>query len=174
VGAAVAYFYDPYQDEWDTLDLGIARNFAVATWLPDGTVLLLNGYTSEPGEGSRTVPRPVHIVDAGQRKEMDLKVVCAADDFSLMPQDSVWPLVFDEVLEEIRKHKTTLIFVNNRRLAERVAATLNERITGATEASFHLYNVPRQTKWTTGDQTAGSVPDAEKRRREGEDREADA
>jgi hypothetical protein len=47
--AAIAYFYNPYEDEWEELDLGIARNFSIATWLPDGTVLLLNGYTSEPG-----------------------------------------------------------------------------------------------------------------------------
>jgi hypothetical protein len=48
-GAAVAYFYDPYQDQWQTLGLGIARTFSIATWLPDGTVLLLNGYTNEVG-----------------------------------------------------------------------------------------------------------------------------
>lgn len=48
-GAAQAYFYDPQQDDWETLDLGIARIFSIATWLPDGTVLLLNGYTNEPG-----------------------------------------------------------------------------------------------------------------------------
>ncbi len=48
-GAALAYFYDPYQDEWDTLDLGIGRIFSTATWLPDGTVLLINGYTDEIG-----------------------------------------------------------------------------------------------------------------------------
>ena len=124
----------------------------------------LGGYAPDAEKGSRIVPRPVHIVDAGQRKEMDLKVICAADDFSLLPQDSVWPLVFDEVLEEIRAHKTTLIFVNNRRLAERVAATLNERITEATEASFHLYNVPRQTKWTRGNMPGDSTGEADVRR----------
>ncbi len=48
-GSAVAHFYDPYEDEWDALDLGIGRIFSTATWLPDGTVLLLNGYTNEPG-----------------------------------------------------------------------------------------------------------------------------
>jgi len=106
----------------------------------------LGGYAAgDAGTDSRTAQRPVQIVDAGQRKEMDLKVICAPDDFALLPQDSVWPLVFDEILEEIRTHKTTLVFVNNRRLAERVAATLNDRIIGAQEATFHLYNVPRQT-----------------------------
>jgi|GEM_PF-1253705 len=48
-GSAVAHIYDPYQDKWEDLDLGIGRNFSTATWLPDGTVLLLNGYTSEAG-----------------------------------------------------------------------------------------------------------------------------
>jgi cytochrome c peroxidase len=48
-GAAQAYFYDPYGDKWETLELGIARIFSIATWLPDGTVLLLNGYTNEVG-----------------------------------------------------------------------------------------------------------------------------
>jgi hypothetical protein len=48
-GSAVAHIYDPYGDKWEDLDLGIGRNFSTATWLPDGTVLLLNGYTSEAG-----------------------------------------------------------------------------------------------------------------------------
>lgn len=48
-GSAIAHIYDPYVDKWDDLDLGIGRNFSTATWLPDGTVLLLNGYTSEAG-----------------------------------------------------------------------------------------------------------------------------
>lgn len=48
-GSAIAHIYDPYVDKWDSLDLGIGRNFSIATWLPDGTILLLNGYTSEAG-----------------------------------------------------------------------------------------------------------------------------
>ena len=92
-------------------------------------------------EKKKLVPRPVTIVDAGRRKEMDLRVVCAPPDFSLLPQESVWPLIFSELLENIRRHTTTLIFVNNRRLAERVAAKLNEMISGS-EDTFSLYAVP--------------------------------
>ncbi len=91
--------------------------------------------------GKKLVPRPVHIVDAGRRKTMDLRVECAAPDFSILPQEGVWQLVFTELLELIRLHKTTLIFVNNRRLAERVAAKLNEMISG-TQDTFNLYSVP--------------------------------
>lgn len=101
----------------------------------------LGGQTNT--NGSHT-PRPVNIVDAGQRKEMDLRVECAAPDFALLPQESVWPLVFTELLELIRTHRTTLVFVNNRRLAERVAAKLNELITGNGN-TFNLYAVPHGT-----------------------------
>jgi hypothetical protein len=48
-GAARAYFYDPYTDGWTTLDTGISRIYGNALWLPNGTVLLVNGYVSEPG-----------------------------------------------------------------------------------------------------------------------------
>jgi ATP-dependent helicase Lhr and Lhr-like helicase len=97
----------------------------------------------------KLVPRLVHIVDAGQRKTMDLRVECAVPDFSTLPQEGVWPLVFTELLELIRLHKTTLIFVNNRRLAERVAAKLNEMISGV-QGTFNLYAVPLKTGHTNG------------------------
>ena len=111
----------------------------------------LGGFTPEAEKGEGYVPRPVTIVDAGRRKEMDLRVMCAPDDFSLLPQDSVWPLVFDEIMDDIRAHTTTLIFVNNRRLAERVAAALNDRLTGTEGPVTQLYNVPRKTAWSSPD-----------------------
>ena len=78
-------------------------------------------------EGSTFVPRPVSIIDAGHRKTMDIRVECAPPDFSLLAQEGVWPLVFTGILSLIKTHRTTIIFVNNRRLAERVASALNER-----------------------------------------------
>ncbi len=96
----------------------------------------------------RLEPRPVISVDAGQRKSMNLRIECAAPDFSLLTADSVWPLVFTEILALIRLHRTTLIFVNNRRLAERIAAKLNEMAAGDTNEEsaagrmFHMYAVP--------------------------------
>ena len=48
MGAQRAYFYDPYVDSWTTLDTGISRIYPTAIWLPNGTVLVVNGYTSEP------------------------------------------------------------------------------------------------------------------------------
>ena len=72
---------------------------------------------------------------------MDLQVTCVAQDFSDLPTDSIWTLIFPRLLEAIYTHNTTLIFVNNRRLAERVAAHLNELLTEQ-EHTFNNYAVP--------------------------------
>ena len=73
------------------------------------------------------------IVDAGVRKQLDLQVVVPVEDMSELGkpvlQDesvdpevrtSIWPHVYPELLKLIRAHTSTLIFVNSRRLAERL------------------------------------------------------
>ena len=89
----------------------------------------------------KLVPRDVAIVDAGHKKKMDLRVECVVQDFSDLPRDSIWTLIFPRLIEAIYQHNTTLIFVNNRRLAERVAAKLNELLEG-TEQTTNNYAVP--------------------------------
>ncbi len=70
-------------------------------------------------------PRPVVMVDAGYKKPLDLRVVTVVDDFRDLPGETIWPSVVPQVLNDIRQHHTTLIFTNNRRLAERTADRLN-------------------------------------------------
>ncbi|HUI08768.1 MAG TPA: crosslink repair DNA glycosylase YcaQ family protein [Bacteroidota bacterium] len=99
-------------------------------------------------EGGRLAPRPVSVIDAGHRKSMDISVECAPPDFSLLTQEGVWPLVFEEILALIALHTTTLIFVNNRRLAERVAAALNDALQNSeppevARQEINLHAVPR-------------------------------
>jgi ATP-dependent helicase Lhr and Lhr-like helicase len=93
----------------------------------------------------RLTARQVTIVDAGVQKEMDVRIQCVAHDFSDLPQDSIWPLIYPELLKAIGRHRTTLIFVNNRRLAERIAAKLNEILSGA-EDTYNQYAVPVPTR----------------------------
>ncbi|MEZ4860302.1 MAG: DEAD/DEAH box helicase [Caldilineaceae bacterium] len=80
------------------------------------------------GEARVLVERPVTIVDAGYRKPLDLLVETVVEDFRNLPGDSIWPSIVPKVLDQIRQHQSTLIFVNNRRLAERAADWLNEEI----------------------------------------------
>lgn len=73
-------------------------------------------------------PRPVTVVNAGYKKPLDLQVVTVVDSFQDLPGQTVWPSVIPRVLDDIRRHRTTLIFTNNRRLAERTADRLNAQL----------------------------------------------
>ena len=87
-------------------------------------------------------PRPVTIVDAGASKDLDLEVIVPVEDLAAMgreldepvsgpaaagpPRASIWPHVHPRLLELVLAHSSTIIFVNARRLAERLAASLND------------------------------------------------
>jgi ATP-dependent Lhr-like helicase len=73
-------------------------------------------------------PRPVTVIDTGYRKALDLAVITPVAEFRAMPGDSIWPSVIPQVLQDILRHRSTLIFCNNRRLAERTADRLNAQI----------------------------------------------
>ncbi len=70
-------------------------------------------------------PRPVTIVDAGQRKNLDLQVISPVEQFGPLPEKSIWPSIYRLLGDLVRKHRSTLIFANNRR-RRRITANLNE------------------------------------------------
>ena len=80
--------------------------------------------------------RPIELVDAGVTRDLDLEVVVplqdmrepGADADPLDPEaaSSIWPSIYPRLLELVREHTSTIVFVNNRRLAERLALRLNE------------------------------------------------
>jgi ATP-dependent Lhr-like helicase len=78
------------------------------------------------GGEERLVPRPVTIVDAGMRKDLDLRVVSPVEHFGPQPEKSIWPAVYRLLKDLVRSHRSTIIFANNRRTVERVTAQLNE------------------------------------------------
>jgi ATP-dependent Lhr-like helicase len=83
--------------------------------------------------------RPIRLVDAGARKELDLEVVVPLEDMREPGQiglegggpsissPSIWPSIYPELLRLVELHRSTIVFVNNRRLAERLALRLNEQ-----------------------------------------------
>jgi ATP-dependent helicase Lhr and Lhr-like helicase len=71
--------------------------------------------------------RPIDVVDAGSRKELDLEVVVPLEDMREPGEgSSIWPSIYPKILELVEEHRSTIVFVNNRRLAERLALRLNE------------------------------------------------
>jgi ATP-dependent Lhr-like helicase len=112
---------------------------------------------SEGPDGERTlVPRPVTIVDAGQAKALDLRVVTVVEDFRGLG-GSIWPSVDQEVVEAIRTHRSTLVFANGRRLAERIAGRLSEQLGVRVRAHHGSMAAPARLEMEA-DLKAGRLP----------------
>jgi ATP-dependent Lhr-like helicase len=103
---------------------GFVRIGLSATQRPlDEVARYLGG--SEPDTAGQLVPRPVTVVDAGVRRDIDLQVVSPVESFGLLPEGSVWPSIYRLLGEQVRQHRSTIIFANNRRTVERITAHLN-------------------------------------------------
>ena len=78
----------------------------------------------EQKNGTQTF-RPVTIVDCGMTKEMQISIESPVADLGSVG-GSIWPAVGPLVLKHIQASKTTLVFVNNRAQAEKIAARVNK------------------------------------------------
>ncbi|MDF3202122.1 DEAD/DEAH box helicase [Pseudomonas sp. 1912-s] len=81
--------------------------------------------------------RPCEIVDIGHARPRDLDIEVPPVPLSAVMANDVWDLVYDRLAELARQHRTTLIFVNTRRLAERLARHLSERLGKTAVAAHH-------------------------------------
>ncbi|MGR9087175.1 MAG: DNA glycosylase AlkZ-like family protein [Gammaproteobacteria bacterium] len=84
--------------------------------------------------GQRTVP--CTIIDTGHVRQRDLKIEVTGSPLEAVMANEVWTEIYDRLEQLINEHHTTLIFVNTRRLAERAAAALAERL-GETSVTSH-------------------------------------
>ena len=69
--------------------------------------------------------RPVTIVDCGLVKRTEIAIESPVEDLGHMPGGTIWPAVVPLVLRRVRSARTTIVFVNNRAQAERMAARIN-------------------------------------------------
>ena len=77
------------------------------------------------------------IIDSGHVRKLDLAIELPESPLEAVMSGEVWNEVYDRLAQLIRQHHTTLIFVNTRRLAERVARHLGERIGEENIAAHH-------------------------------------
>src|SRR5437870_1083657 len=99
---------------------------------------------------------PVTIVDTGEKKKLSLRVEVPVEQMAKIGEtkglpsgpaqgesrSSIWPAIHPRLLELIRAHRSTLLFVNSRRLAERLAAALNA-LAGETLVQAHHGSIAR-------------------------------
>lgn len=122
---------------------------------------LLGG--GEP-RGESWQERPVEIVDASAGKQLELTVEVPIEDMARLRgasedgEPSIWPSIYPRLVELVRAHRSTMIFVNNRRLAERLAGALNETA-GAVIALAHHGSVAKERRREIEDRLkAGTLP----------------
>jgi ATP-dependent Lhr-like helicase len=77
------------------------------------------------------------IVDTGHVRKRDLALEVPESPLEAVMSTEVWTQVYDRLAELIREHRSTLVFVNTRRLAERAARALSERLGEAQVTSHH-------------------------------------
>src|SRR4051812_31847194 len=124
--------------------------------------------------------RPVATVDAGVRKALEMQVIVPIEDMGELGKPiptqegdfemsgaaagspemrhSIWPAIHPLLLELIRQHRSTLVFVNSRRLAERLAARLND-LAGEELVRAHHGSIAREQRLEIEDLLkAGKLP----------------
>jgi ATP-dependent Lhr-like helicase len=89
-------------------------------------------------------PLPM-IVDIGHRKQMALKIDTPIQELSAIASNDMWDEIYDKVATLTQENKSTLIFVNTRRVAERVAHHLAERI-GKDNVAVHHGSLSRKLR----------------------------
>jgi ATP-dependent Lhr-like helicase len=135
---------------------------------------LLGGFRIADGQA---VPRPVHIADARRKREMLLSIEVPVEDMAELSTSerplqakqlkgepsgeaprSIWTSIHPRLVELVRSHRSTMVFVNNRRLAERLAAAINEQA-GEPLARAHHGSVAREERVQIEDALkAGQLP----------------
>lgn len=77
------------------------------------------------------------VVEAGRRRAFDLALEIPKDELSSVASNDLWRETYDRVAELVKAHRATLVFVNTRRLAERAAHALAERLGEGQVAAHH-------------------------------------
>jgi ATP-dependent helicase Lhr and Lhr-like helicase len=105
-----------------------------------------------------TARTPPAIVDTGHRRRLDLSV--EIPDYTLGPIASheLWAAIYDRIAQLTAEHRTTIVFVNTRRLVERVAHALEERL-GQGRVAAHHGSMARRIRLEAEEKLkAGEIP----------------
>jgi ATP-dependent helicase Lhr and Lhr-like helicase len=85
------------------------------------------------------------IIDTGHTRRLDLAIEVPSSPLESLMSNEVWEEIYERIAQLIREHKTTLVFVNTRRMAERVARHLGERL-GDENVTAHHGSLARELR----------------------------
>ena len=81
--------------------------------------------------------KPATIIQVGQRRQLDLAIEVPSDELSAVTTNNMWEEIFDKLAAHAQNHRSTLVFVNTRRLVEKIAFELASRIGPENVAAHH-------------------------------------
>ena len=117
---------------------------AIASWLVGAEPIAENVRTGagestsvEATENASVAAVPCQIVDLGHQRALDLALEVPGSELAAVASNEQWGEILDRIAEQVRAHRTTLVFVNTRRLAERLAHQLAERLGEEQVAAHH-------------------------------------
>src|SRR5213082_2782202 len=85
------------------------------------------------------------IIDSGHVRERDLQLEIPASPLEAVMSGEVWTQIYDRLAELVNEHRTTLVFVNTRRQAERIARHLSERL-GEQHVTAHHGSMAKESR----------------------------
>src|SRR5271163_122113 len=95
--------------------------------------------------GGRRGPE-VEIVQVGQHRALDLSIEVPGDELGAVATNAIWDDVYERLTELALQHRSTLVFVNTRRMVERMAFCLGERL-GAENVAAHHGSLSRKLRF---------------------------
>jgi len=112
------------------LALSLARldRLVTESGLPKPQRIGLSATVKPVEEVARFLSPSAEVVNIGHRREMDLAVEVPQDELGPVASNEMWGEIYNRLAQLIQQHRTTLIFVSTRRLSERVAHNLAERL----------------------------------------------
>src|SRR2546430_3561058 len=91
-----------------------------------------------------SIPLP-EIIDSGHARALDLAIEIPSSPLEAVMAAEVWDEIYERLVQLISEHRTTLVFVNTRRLAERLALHLSERL-GADQVTSHHGSLSKEKR----------------------------
>ena len=97
------------------------------------------------GAGTAGAPPACRIIDTGHRRDRDLALELPPVPLEPVMSGDAWKQVYDRLAELVAAHRTTLVFVNTRRMAERVTRALSERV-GENDVAAHHGSLAKERR----------------------------
>jgi ATP-dependent helicase Lhr and Lhr-like helicase len=92
--------------------------------------------------GIHEARKPATIIQVGQRRELDIAIEVPSDELGSVTTNGMWSEIFDKLAAHAQNHRSTLVFVNTRRLVEKISFELAGRL-GAEHVAAHHGSLSR-------------------------------